>query len=112
NDTLAFGAGISASNVYLQESNRDLYFRFRNSADSIRVRSQFTDPSEAIEKAVFVDGTTLDLTKPLTFTWIGTGTNDTLFGSAKGNNVFSETVAGNHIFQGTVNNDTYIYNAG
>ncbi len=112
-DTLEFGAGVAASDVYFQNSLNDLFVRFFDSTDSIDAKNFFSSTSDRIETAVFADGTTWNLTQPLTFTWIGNGNNDTLVGGSFGNNVFSETaMGGTHSFDGTANNDTYIYTRG
>jgi len=111
-NTVKFAAGVSANDVLLQASGNDLYFRFRNSSDTVRVRSEFSGPAYTVQRAVFADGTTWDLTGTLTFTWVGNGGFDALYGSASGNNVFSDTVSGTHYFEGTTKDDTYIYSPG
>src|SRR5579883_2821645 len=95
--TLVFGAGITASDVYLQANgsssgpNLDVFFH-SDPGDSIHVVNDFLNASDQVTTARFADGTTLDLTRPA-FTYIGTGTGDVLTGSSFGSsNTFEEAI--------------------
>ena len=102
-DTLSFGAGITASNMLLQAVGDSLYVRFRNSDDSILVQSDFASSGSAVESLRFFDGTSVDLTQPLTFTYVGTPANTVLTGSAHGTNVFELGAGGDTVTAGSAN---------
>src|SRR5262249_14090213 len=110
-DTLVMGSGVTVANTLLQGSGSDLYVRFRNSSDSIRIRSALSGGGSVVESIRFADGTVWDLTQPLTFTWVGTSGNDVLTGSAAGSNIF-DGGGGNDTLNGSSANDTYLFAAG
>ena len=110
-DALDFGAGIAASNMLLQAVGDDLYVRFRNSDDSILVQSDFASSGSAVESIRFFDGTSVDLTQPLTFTYIGTPANTLLTGSARGTNVFELGAGGDTVTAGSAN-DVVVFGRG
>src|SRR5262249_1423571 len=112
-DTILFGTSVTPANVYLQTDNsNNLFLRFWNSTAWIKVTSNFSSTAHAVETRGFVSaGTTLHLNHP-TFTWVSTGTNDALTGSATGKNVFETAVSGTHLYTGTTSDDTYVYNHG
>jgi hypothetical protein len=102
--TIAFGAGISAQDVYWQSNGfGDLTVKIRGDAtDSIFVSGDLVDQGGSVTSGIhqlqFSDGSSIDLVQPLTFTWLGTGNNYFLTGSNYGSNVF-EITAGS----GTIN---------
>ncbi|WP_315719821.1 MULTISPECIES: calcium-binding protein [unclassified Bradyrhizobium] len=103
NDTLTFGRGLAAGDAILQGVGSDLYVRFRNSTDSVLIQSAFTGSSAAVETVRFADGTSWDLTKPLTFTYIGTDANTVLTGSSYGTNIFELGPGGDTVTAGSAN---------
>ncbi|WP_316172819.1 MULTISPECIES: calcium-binding protein [unclassified Bradyrhizobium] len=110
-DTLSFGRGLAASDAILQAVGNDLYVRFRNSTDSVLVQSAFANSSSVVENVHFADGTTWNLTKPLTFTYIGTDTNTVLTGSSYGTNIFELGPGGDTVTAGSAN-DVIIFKRG
>jgi hypothetical protein len=67
-DSLVLGPGIARSDIVLAQSGNDLIVYVKDPAhpgapltDSITLQHWFDDPKDRIEKFVFADGTTLDL---------------------------------------------------
>jgi hypothetical protein len=116
--TIKMAADIAASDVILQaDSIGDLIVKLRDAADSITVAhdlvSQWWGVSTQVSQIGFADGSSLSIGQPgynqgpaPTFTWLGTASNDSLTGSAFGNNVF-EGGAGNDTLNGGGGYDTY-----
>ncbi|WP_316185679.1 calcium-binding protein, partial [Bradyrhizobium sp. SZCCHNRI1003] len=102
-DTLMFAMGLEASDALLQAVGDDLYVRFRSSNDSVMVQSAFANSSSALESVHFADGTTWNLTQPLTFTYVGTATNTVLTGSSHGTNIFELGAGGDTVTAGSAN---------
>jgi uncharacterized repeat protein (TIGR03803 family) len=125
---IAFGAGVSAEDVYLQANGYgDLIVQIRNDAtDSITIHNDLTDNawgvSSGISELQFSDGSVLNLGQPaagqgapLSFTWIGTP-NASISGSGFGANTFelgagSESFAGGNTNNGGNGNNTYLASA-
>ena len=106
---LKLTAGIAPSDVILQsDSNDDLIVKFADSSDSITL---VQDLGKNIGNATFsrvgeidfADGTALDLTKPLTFSYTGTATNTTLVGTTFGTNIFDLGPGGDTVTAGSAN---------
>ncbi|BAM91984.1 putative calcium binding hemolysin protein [Bradyrhizobium oligotrophicum S58] len=110
-DTLAFGRGLAASDAFLQAVGNDLYVRFRSSTDSVLIQSALAAFSAMVKNVHFADGTNWNLTKPLTFTYIGTDTNTVLTGSSYGTNIFELGPGGDTVTAGSAN-DVVIFNRG
>jgi hemolysin type calcium-binding protein/hemolysin type calcium binding protein len=116
--TIQMAADIAARDVILQaDASGDLIVKLRDTADSITVAhdlvAQWWGTSTQITQIGFADGSHLTVGQPgynqgplPTFTWLGTAGNDTLTGSAFGNNVF-EGGAGNDTLNGGGGYDTY-----
>jgi Ca2+-binding RTX toxin-like protein len=104
--TIAFGAGISAQDVYWQANGSgDLTFRIRgDGTDSIIVHNDLVNQSGTVTTGLrqlqFSDGTITDLTQPLTFTWLGSNNNYFLTGSNYGANVFEITAGSGTVIFG------------
>jgi hypothetical protein len=125
---IAFGAGVSAQDVYLQANGYgDLMVQIRNDAtDSITIHNDLTDNawgvSSGISELEFSDGSVLDLGQPaagqgapLSLTWIGTP-NASISGSGFGSNTFelgagSESFTGGNTNNGGNGNNTYLASA-
>ena len=91
--SLRIGAGISASDVTFQSNDAgDLTVSLDGDpSDSITFQGDlfsFFGVRTHVQTVFFGDGTSLDLTQPLTFTWAGDGTRTTLNGSGWGANTF------------------------
>jgi Ca2+-binding RTX toxin-like protein len=95
--TIAFGAGIAAQDVYWQSNSfGDLTVKIRGDAtDQIVVHGDLVNQAGTVTSGLrqlqFSDGSSINLTQPLTFTWLGTGNNYFLTGSNYGSNVFDIT---------------------
>jgi hypothetical protein len=102
--TIALGPGIAAQDVYWQSNNfGELTVKIRgDDTDQIIVHGDLVNQAGTVTSGIsqlqFSDGSSINLTQPLTFTWLGTGNNYYLTGSNYGSNVF-EITAGS----GTVN---------
>ncbi|WP_407155060.1 calcium-binding protein [Bradyrhizobium sp. STM 3557] len=124
--TIAFGAGITADDIYLQsnDSNGDLIIKLRDdAADAITVHSDLVNNSWGVSSGVtqlqFANGSSVDLGQPavgqgspLTFTWTGTS-GATITGSAYGANVFemgpgTESFTGGNTSKGGNGYNTYV----
>jgi Ca2+-binding RTX toxin-like protein len=103
---IAFGAGVSAQDMYWQANGYgDLIVSIRNDAtDSIFIHNDLVNNAGTVTSGVnqlqFSDGSVVNLgqSNPLTFTWLGNANNYNLTGSTYGSNVF-EITQGN----GTIN---------
>ncbi len=118
--TITMASDIAASDVYLQaDSSGNLYILLRDdSSDSIIVNGDLVQrswgTSSQITDVTFADGSTLAIGQPSysvpvetpTFTWIGSGSSETLTGSSFGNNVFDDG-GGNDVLSGVGGYDTY-----
>jgi Ca2+-binding RTX toxin-like protein len=121
--TIQMAADIAKSDVILQtDSSGDLIVKLRDTTDSITVAhdlvAQSWGTSSQVSQIGFADGSSLAVGQPAsntgpapTFTWLGTAGNDTLTGSALGNNVF-EGGAGNDTLNGGGGYDTYKFTSG
>lgn len=104
--TIELGPNIKAQDLYLQaNSYGDLILRFRNdAADNINVHNDLSVVSGHTVSAIgvirFDDGTTIDLSQPLTFTWLGNSPNYTLYGSVFGTNIYEITQGNGSIYFG------------
>jgi Ca2+-binding RTX toxin-like protein len=118
--TLAMGAGISASDVYLQsDSSGDLYVKIAGDAsDSILLYRDLTDSGGTVTSALgqiqFSDGSTINLGQgtPPAFSWYGTA-NSSMQGSNYGANTFifgqgTESATGGTTSSGGNGNNTYL----
>lgn len=100
-DQIIFGDGITANDVRLWRNLDDLQIYI--GTESITVRDAFRFPADAvIEKLVFIDGSTLDLSSNLTFT--GTSAVDQVEGSDNNDTLYG--LAGNDTLRGEDGNDT------
>jgi hypothetical protein len=103
---IAFGAGVSAQDVYWQANGYgDLIVKIRGDAtDSILVHGDLTNQAGTVTSGIgqlqFSDGSVVNLGQgnPLTFTWLGNSGNYNLTGSTYGSNVFEITTG-----SGTIN---------
>jgi Ca2+-binding RTX toxin-like protein len=115
--TVAFGGGIGSQDVYLQSNNSgDLFIKIRNDAtDGIYVYGDLTSNAgtvtSAVDKLQFTDGSSINLTQPLTFTWLGDNNNYYLTGSNFGANTFEITAGHGNVFFGSGTN-TIKYHTG
>jgi Ca2+-binding RTX toxin-like protein len=122
-DKIVFGAGITAANIKLTRDGNDLLINFTNSStDSIRIQSQFTDPTYQLNTLQFSDASTLSIS-PATLTNIlyGTGTDagDSLYGYAGadveiggGGNDYLYGYAGNDTLSGGLGADYLVGDVG
>jgi hypothetical protein len=120
--TVQMAADVAASDVILQaDAAGDLIVRLRDTTDSITFAGDLVanwwGTSTRVTQIGFADGSTLAIGQPTyntgpapTFTWLGTAGNDTLSGSAFGNNVF-EGGAGNDTLNGGVGYSSYKFTA-
>jgi hypothetical protein len=123
--TIAFGAGISAQDVYWQANGSgDLTLKIiGDNADSVTVFGDLTNNSWGVSSGLsaltFADGSSIPLGQPaagqgspLNFNWVGTP-NSGISGSNYGSNTFelgagSESFAGGNTSKGGNGNNTYI----
>jgi hypothetical protein len=123
-DTINFGAGITAQDVYFQYgSGGDLVIQFvGDDTDSIVVNQPLTQNSWGLSSAVseltFADGTSMVVGEPapgegapLTFTWYGTASATNLVGGNDVSNIFVAGPGGDTIDFGNESN-TIGYNEG
>ncbi|MBI3699143.1 MAG: hypothetical protein HY242_01680 [Afipia sp.] len=120
-DSLVFGSGISAADLWLSLSGNDLIVGVRDPANPTATFAQLTDkitmqawvdPLDRIETFSFADGSSLDISALTAFqsgttgndTINGTTANDWLWGDA-GNDAITGG-AGNDILVGAAGNDT------
>lgn len=132
-DRIALAAGIAVGDVRLSQTSSSLVVTLRDGSGSIRILGQSSAESR-VELLTFADGTTIDLTGPLTMTGgdgddrldpgigsdslFGGDGNDTLF--SLGDNLLSggdgnDTIdggAGGDVLDGGAGNDTLLGNAG
>ncbi|HEX4409019.1 MAG TPA: calcium-binding protein [Xanthobacteraceae bacterium] len=116
--TIKMASDITDGDAYLQaDSTGDLIIKLRDSSDSLSVAGDLSQNwwgiSSQITQLSYADGSTLAISQPgyntnppPTFTWIGSGSSETLTGSAFGNNVF-EDGGGNDTLDGGGGYDTY-----
>jgi Ca2+-binding RTX toxin-like protein len=121
--TVQMAADVAASDVILQaDAAGDLIVKLRDTTDSITFANdlvaQWWGTSTRVSQIGFADGSSLAVGQftynngpAPTFTWLGTAGNDTLTGSALGNNVF-EGGAGNDVLNGGGGYDTYKFTSG
>ena len=121
--TIQMAADIAASDLILQtDSSGDLIVKLRDTTDSIMVAhdlvAQWWGTSSQVTEIDFADGSHQSIGQPTynsgpapTFTWLGTAGDDTLTGSALGNNVF-EGGAGNDTLNGGGGYDAYKFTSG
>ena len=121
--TVQMASDIAESDIYLQtDSAGDLIIMLRDStSDSITVKNDLTQnwwgTSSQVSQISFTDGSTLAIGQPNyntnpppTFTWIGSGSSETLTGSNLGNNTFDDG-GGNDVLNGGGGYDTYKFGA-
>jgi hypothetical protein len=120
---IQMASDIASNDVILQaDAAGDLFVKLRDATDSITVAhdltAQWWGTATQVSQISFADGTHLNIGQPTfnqgplpTFTWLGTAGNDTLTGSAFGNNVF-EGGAGNDTLNGGGGYDTYKFAPG
>lgn len=107
---IAFGAGISARDVYLQANESgDLTVKIKGDTDDAinlhyDLRHQSWGYSSVIQQLQFDDGTVLSLGQsapgqgaPLTFTWFGSASVTSLTGCTLGANVYEVAPGGDRI---------------
>ncbi len=93
------GAGIDQSDILLQASGSDLIVRLVGTSDSITVHGDLAahawGVSSILQQLKFSDGSVLDIGEPaagqgqpISFTWLGTSSYSTLYGSTYGSNIF------------------------
>ena len=133
NDTLQFGAGITANGVQLDRNGSDLILSV-NASDKVTLQNYFyaNSPSLRIETIAFADGTTWDYTTVGNkLVYNGTVNADFMYGASGvtnringlgGNDTISAINAdkddvlsggtGNDTLYGGSGNDTYIFNLG
>ena len=131
NDAILMGAGITASNIRLENQSNNLYIYYGTS-DKIKLENHFYDDYwgannyDEVEILKFADGSTINLKGGLTFigtsgldavygtqfndTLNGLASNDTLYGLG-GNDILNGGT-GNDILSGGTNDDTYVFNIG
>jgi Ca2+-binding RTX toxin-like protein len=102
NDMILMGAGITASNVRLENSSNSLWIYYGTS-DTIKLADHFADDTngtslyDEVETLKFSDGSTINLKSGLTFTGAagidsvnGTRLNDTLYGLAGNDHLYGK----------------------
>ena len=91
-DTVEFAVGVSAAAISFKAQGQDLIIQNDATGDTVRITGNFSTNAGTVQSAIrqvlFADGTSIDLTKPVQFTWDGTGGNHALSGSAFGTNLF------------------------
>ncbi len=100
--SIAMAAGITQSDITLQadDSTGNLTILDGITGDSIVVDNDLSNNwgvQSALGEITFSDGSTLDLTQPLTFTWSGTASEINLTGSGYGANVFNLAPGGDSV---------------
>ena len=116
--TISLGAGIAASDVYLQTDEAgSLIVRLRDApGDSLTVSGALYSDSTGLHSQVgqllFADGTSRDLAHGVTLDWIASSTTPSLAGSNSGANVF-ELAPGGVIATGSSQTaNTYVFHQG
>lgn len=81
-DILRFGVGIEPSGVTLSRDNSSLFLTIAATGERVTVAGQFSDPTLAIERVEFADGTVWDGQLLMRTPWLGTSGNNALYGAA------------------------------
>jgi Ca2+-binding RTX toxin-like protein len=113
-DVLAFGAGISSSNLLLSRSGRvGVVLTVQAQSGSVNLQSQFDVSGQGIEQFQFSNGTTWNLAdmRAAYLTQTQTSGNDVVY-AFDGINDSLAAGLGNDSLYGYGGNDTYTYNLG
>ncbi|MDE6745749.1 MAG: hypothetical protein K2J72_03815, partial [Oscillospiraceae bacterium] len=132
NDRIVFGEGISAEDIEVIRSGDDMVLKIKDTEDSLRIVSQYSNGWYWVENFEFADGTVLTVNDLLntSLTIHGSGViedytkgygnkNNTLVGSDESDSIYGYSGndiliggKGNDYLYGDVGDDTYIFNLG
>jgi Ca2+-binding RTX toxin-like protein len=116
--TVRMASGIAPSDVILEaDPAGDLAIELRSTGDSLTIKGDLWQTINGtthsiVSTVAFADGGALDLTQPLTFTWIGTESNTTLTGTGFGSNVFDLGPGGDTVTLASNGNNTIVFDEG
>ncbi|WP_342724633.1 calcium-binding protein [Bradyrhizobium sp. B097] len=108
---LKMGAGITASDLILQSNaNGDLIIKLVTTGDSITLvhdlgKDIASRPNSVAGAIEFADGSSINLSQPLTYSYTGTTTDTTLVGSTFGSNVFDLGPGGDTVTAGSATDE-------
>jgi hypothetical protein len=120
---IRMASDITRSDVFLQvDGSGSLTIKLRGSDDALTISGDLAQTSAGITSLVssitFDDGSpAIDLTQPLTFTWIGTSTSMNLSGSNFGSNVYEtgeggDTIIFSGMYNGAASTNTVLFGRG
>jgi Ca2+-binding RTX toxin-like protein len=112
NDTILFGAGITAANLVVTETStgNSLILSIAGTSDKITINGSVASADSRVEQVQFSDGTTLSYAQLLALATTPTSGNDTFFGDESANTLSGG--AGNDTLDGRDGNDTVIGGVG
>ena len=132
NDRVVFGDGISAEDIIVTRSGNDMVLKIKDTDDSIRIVSQYSDSWYWVENFEFADGTVMTVNELLNTSLTINGSGEfgdftggygtrstTLIGSDEADSIYgydgNDTLIGgkgNDNLYGGYGDDTYIFNLG
>ena len=95
--------GLLAENAIVQRSYDDLLITFKDSDDSVTIRSYFLNSVPTLDSINFSDGTTWNQTIIKTLTLSGTDGDDNLMAFAEGSHI--DGGGGNDSLEGSLGDD-------
>ena len=126
-DKIKFGEGITASDLSFRRNGYDLIINVKDEINQgIKIVDFYSNSYNQVETVEFADGSTLDLTAGLTFTYMdkadtesASDGNDIIYGMGGDDNISAgngdDVISGgtgNDVVNGGNGNDTYIWNLG
>jgi Ca2+-binding RTX toxin-like protein len=111
-DTLKLASGLTAANVVFSESTNghDLLITDGTGGDLITISSDINFSSSRVEKLIYGDGSTLDLTSGLTL--VAQTGSSTLVAIGGNNTLLAVSGANTETLEGNTGNDLYSYASG